>query len=98
MSKTTGLPLPPPVDGGTGSYGSRGRFIDWLMGDQRIRARARDRYEALFGAASENDGGPQPSPPDEPPPTQLPPPVPDGTGSETRGARNPERFKPRQAR
>lgn len=39
--------LPLPIEGGTGTYASRGRFIDRLMGDTKIRARARKDVEAL---------------------------------------------------
>jgi hypothetical protein len=79
--------LPPPVEGGTGFYGSRGRLIDWLMGDQRIRARVRNEYSVLVASSehSESEGKPSP-PPADPPPTQLPPPVLGGTGIETRGS------------
>ena len=64
--------LLPPVEGGTGSYGSRGRFIDWLMGDRKIRARARQEVDGLV-LKSQQGGRDVPA---DPPPTRLPPPVP----------------------
>jgi hypothetical protein len=64
--------LLPPVEGGTGTYASRGRFIDRLMGDTKIRARARKDADALV-LRSQQEGGELPP---DPPPVQLPPAVP----------------------
>ncbi len=86
--------LPPPIEGGTGTYASRGRFIDRLMGDTKIRARARRDVEALV-LRSQQGGGELPP---DPPPVKLPPPVPGGTGTETKGGRRSGAIRPRQAR
>lgn len=86
--------LLPPVEGGTGTYARRGRIIDRLMGDTKIRARARKHTEALV-LRSQQGGGELPP---EPPPVKLPPPVPGGTGSETKGRRPARTVRPRQAR
>ncbi|CAN5856496.1 hypothetical protein BH23ACT12_BH23ACT12_04810 [soil metagenome] len=76
--------LPSPVEDGTGTYGSRGRVIDGLMGDRRIRQTARREVEDLV--LRSQVGSDTPLPPD-PPPVDLPPPVPGGTGTETKGRR-----------
>jgi hypothetical protein len=98
MSEVVRGILPPPVEGGTGSYGSRGRIIDRLMGDRKIRARVLEASEALFLHSKFSDNGPTRPSAADPPPTQLPPPVPGGTGVESRGRRDSGPGRPRQAR
>jgi hypothetical protein len=56
--------LPPPRPNGAVHYESLGRFIDNLMGDARIRRRAREKLEPILLR-------PEEMPPDPPPP--LPP-------------------------
>ena len=67
--------LPLPIEGGSGTYASRGRFIDRLMGDTKIRARARKDVEALV-LRSQQRGGELPP---DPSPVKLPPSVPGGS-------------------
>lgn len=81
------VPLPAPVHGGTGHFSSRGRFIDWLMGDARMEAKARLLGElmAKAGLGEEDGSDPRDAEPQDPPQVELPPPVEDGTGTETKG-------------
>ncbi len=81
------VPLPPPVEGGTGYFSSRGRFIDWLMGDARMEAKARSLGElrAKEGLGEEDVSEQADSEPEDPPQVELPPPVEEGTGTETKG-------------
>lgn len=71
--------IPRPVPGGTGHIESLGRWIDDLLGDARDRRKAAAALEPLLLKEEE-------MPPD-PEPSEAPPPVPDGTGSSTRGGR-----------
>jgi len=79
--------LPPPVEGGTGHFSSRGRFIDWLMRDAKMEEKARSLGElsAKAALAEEDDSDPPDAEPQDPPQVELPPPVEDGTGTETKG-------------
>ncbi|MGI8425319.1 MAG: hypothetical protein ACR2FO_01095 [Actinomycetota bacterium] len=82
--------LPPPVEGGTGHFSSRGRFIDALMGNAKMRRQALGSVEELrvkANAEAEDDSGDEPAEIQEPPATDLPPPVESGTGTETKGDR-----------
>ena len=69
--------LLPPVEGGTGTYASQGRFIDRLMGDRKIRAQARREVDELVLRSQEGVE----ELPEDPLPVKLPPPVPGGTGT-----------------
>ena len=86
--------LLPPVEGGTGTYASQGRFIDRLMGDRKIRAQARREVDELVLRSQEGVE----ELPEDPPPVKLPPPVPGGTGSASKGGRRLGAIRPRQAR
>lgn len=88
MSEVVRGKLSPPVEGGTGYYGSRGRLIDRLMGDRRIRARVRAESEAMYSYSGFSAA--------EPPPAQLPPAVPGGTSTETKGGRGSGPDRPRR--
>lgn len=70
--------LLPPVEGGTGTYASQGRFIDRLMGDRKIRAQARKEVDELVLRSQEGVD----ELPTDPPPVELAPPAPGGTGTE----------------
>ena len=70
--------LLPPVEGGTGTYASQGRFIDRLMGDRKIREQARKEVDELVLRSQEGID----ELPEDPPPVKLPPPVP---GNNRRG-------------
>lgn len=71
--------LPPPVPGGTMYLESLGRWIDNLLGDERIRRAAQRELSPQYLREDEA--------PKDPPPSEPPPPVPDGTGTSTRGGR-----------
>lgn len=86
--------LLPPVEGGTGTYASQGRFIDRLMGDRKIRAQARKEVDELVLRSQEGVD----ELPEDPSPVKLPPPVPGGTGTATKGGRRLGAIRPRQAR
>lgn len=73
--------LLPPVEGGTGTYASQGRFIDRLMGDRKIRAQARKEVDELVRKSQEGVD----ELPADPPPVELPPPLPGDTGTATKG-------------
>lgn len=81
--------LPPPVEGGTGAYGSRGRLIDRLMGDRGTRRLARRDVDHLFSARRS---------PADPPSVQLPAPVPASTKPTARTRLRFRSAKPRPAR
>lgn len=75
--------IPPPVRGGTSYVESLGRWVDNLLGDERMhRAVQRELAPSYLGEKE--------APPD-PPPSEPPPPVPDGTVTSTRGGRPGER-------
>jgi hypothetical protein len=67
--------LLPPVEGGTGTYASQGRFIDRLMGDRKIRAQARKEVDELVRKSQEGVD----ELPADPPPVKLPAPLPGRT-------------------
>lgn len=71
--------IPPPVPGGTGEVESLGRWIDNLLGDARIGRRVEAKLRPHYLREDEL--------PDDPPAEEPPPPVPDGTGTSTRGGR-----------
>lgn len=91
--------LRPPVPGGTGHVQILGRWIDDLMGHSKIVRQAEQKMaEFLSEVNNSHDGSdePAPEPLPDPPLIELPPPVPDGTGTEERGdkPRNRSRRRP----
>ena len=73
------LRFPAPVPGGTMYLESLGRWIDNLLGDERIHRSAKQSLAPRYLGEDEA--------PQDPPPSEPPPPVPDGTGTSTRGGR-----------
>src|SRR5688572_9848970 len=71
--------IPPPVPGGTMYVESLGRWVDKLMGDERIHREAQEELAPHYLREDET--------PKDPPPSEPLPPVPDGTGTSTRGGR-----------
>ncbi len=69
--------VPPPVDGGTGSVESLGTLVDGLLGDRAAAGELEGKVGGVVGAET----------PQDPPPSDAPAPVPDGTGTSTRGGR-----------
>jgi hypothetical protein len=61
--------LPPPVPGGTEYYESLGKWIDNLLGDERIRRRVDAELRPHYLREDEM--------PDDPPPEEAPPHFPD---------------------
>ena len=64
------MKAPPPVPGGTMYLESLGRWVDNLMGDERIHRRAQRELAPRYLQPEEV--------PQDPPPSDPPPPVPDG--------------------
>jgi len=62
--------LPPEVEGGIYIYEGFGLFIDNLLGDARMRRRAKEYIDSIFPVDESVD---------DPPPTELPLAVPGGT-------------------
>lgn len=82
----------PPVEGGTESTQSLGKFVDNLLGDRRAARKGREAALALTVRVedeSPQDESPsdQEEPLADPDPVDPPPPVEDGTDDERRGAR-----------
>ena len=71
--------LPPPVPGGTGVEEGLGRWLDDRLGDRRARAVAKERLAGRFFADDDM--------PEDPPPAEVPPPVPGGTETITKGGK-----------
>ena len=71
--------VPPPINDGTETQQSLGRWLDDLLGDRRARVASRRNLAALVMAEEEK--------PDDPPPSEPPPPVPGGTETITKGGR-----------
>jgi hypothetical protein len=72
------IKVPPAVPGGSEHTESLGRFIDNLLGAERMHRRAVRQTEASF---------PDEDQPDDPPPSEPPPAVPGGTEDLTRSAK-----------
>ena len=62
---------PPSVRGGTMYLESLGRWIDNLLGDERLHRAAQEKLALHYLQEDEV--------PEDPPPLEPPPPVPDGT-------------------
>ena len=69
--------IPPPITGATYTVQSLGRWVDRLMGDDRVRREAAAALAPLL--AGETEMGPDPEP------AQIPEPVPGGTEPIARG-------------
>ncbi|MCA1831776.1 MAG: hypothetical protein ABR548_14470 [Actinomycetota bacterium] len=79
------IELPDAVPDGTEYSQSLGRFVDNLLGAERMHRRAVQETEAAFPRSTEQ--------PDDPPPAEPPPAVPDGTEYSTRGAKRPSEHR-----
>lgn len=85
--------MPPPVEDGTDYFESLGGWIDDFMGDDQMRRRALWSVAQLSqeGAGGASDEPELSAPPSDPAPTEVPPPVPGGTETETREGETPDR-------
>jgi len=90
VRETKQVKVPPPVPGGTTYLESLGRWVDNLLGDERIHQAAQRELAPSYLQEEEA--------PQDPPPSEPPPPVPDGTGTSTRGGRPGDRLHPDQGR
>lgn len=69
--------IPRPIEGGTFSEQSLGRWIDRLMGDRRHRREAEAQLEPFLMSRDEMSPDPEP--------VQIPEPIPGGSEPITRG-------------
>lgn len=63
----------PPVEGGTESTQSLGKFLDTLLGDRKVASAGRDAALALTVRAEEDDPPASEEPLPDPDPAEAPP-------------------------